>query len=496
MSADQSTASPIRSSGFRACLAFLLDIFPSEPILGLMHNKVRKTIVDHKLIDRGQGVLVGLSGGPDSVALLHILAGLRKSMRLRLRAVYINHGLRPRAARREEAFCEAFCRDLDIELQVVREKIKDLANERGQGVEETGRDFRYGVFQAIAAQDGFDRIAVAHHIDDRVETILLNLVRGAGRPGLIGMPIWRDNIIRPLYDCTKEDILGWLKSGDHQYCTDVSNRRSEYNRNFIRNKILPQLRDKINPRVDGAILNMAETLAEEEKYLSRVEDEAFRRGSSRSLAGKLELNLKDFKCHDSWLRRRILRRAVSETSGGSVALDRATTERLEKWTAGRSRSLTLPGKLQAVRANGKVVFCRERSTDYMEQLRPGQACRLEWPPLDFRASVKKGSSRPPRRKQSSRVQVDRDKVNLPLIIRNIRSGDRFTPLGMSGTKKVSDYLIDKKVPRVYRDEIPVVCDNKGIIWLVGLEIADRARIDKQTKEVLTVEYVKRPDSDR
>lgn len=459
-----------------------------------MHRKVRKTIGEHKLIGRGQPILVGLSGGPDSVALLHILAGLRKPLRLRLGAVYINHGLRPGPARKEESFCEELCQDLNIELQIVREKIRLLAKERGQGIEEAGRDFRYGVFEAVAARDGFDRIAVAHHVDDRVESILLNLFRGAGRPGLIGMPIWRDNIIRPLFDCTKEEILEWLKSGGHQYCTDVSNQKSEYNRNFIRNRIIPQLRDKINPKVDQAILGMAETLAEEESYLGRILAEAFQKDTSRSLAGKLELSLRDFRTHETWLRRRLLRECVSEATGGTISLDRLCTERLDKWASGKGESMTLPSKLQAAKASGKIIFYRERDPDYMEPLRPGQPCRIEWPPLEFRAKIKKTPGSPPRRKQPRRVQVDRDKVNLPLIVRNIRSGDRFTPLGMSGTKKVSDYLIDKKVPRVYRDEIPVVCDNKGIIWLVGLEIDNRTRIDKQTEEVLTVEYVKRRDS--
>jgi tRNA(Ile)-lysidine synthase len=460
-----------------------------------MQAKVRKTISEHKLFSRGQAVLVGLSGGPDSVALLRILCGLRKSMRLRLGAVYINHGLRPKAARKEEAFCEDLCRELSVELQIVREKIKQLAEERSQGIEETGREFRYGVFEAIAKKEGFDRIAIAHHIDDRVETILLSLFRGTGRTGLTGMPIWRGNIVRPMFDCTKDEILQWLKSGGHEYCTDVSNRQSEYNRNFIRNKILPQLRGKVNPRVDRAILGMAETLAEEERYLSEVVARTLQEDTSRSLGGKLELELKNLRSYDLWLRRRLLRQCVYVAGDEAVILDRLTTERLDNWTGGRGKSMTLPGRLQVTKANGKIVFYREREPDYMEQLRPGKPCRLDWPPLEFKARIKKKPSRLPRRKSPKGIQVDRDKINLPLIVRSIRSGDRFTPLGMSGTKKVSDYLIDKKIPRVYRDEIPVVCDNKGIIWLVGLEIADRARIDKHTEEVLTVEYARRRDTD-
>lgn len=475
---------------------FLLDFCGCARILGLMHNLVRKTLTENKLIKRGDSVLIGLSGGPDSVALTHVLAGLRKSMRLSLGAAYINHGLRPRDARREEAFCEDLCRSLNIELQIVREKIKDLARERGLGIEEAGRDFRYGVFEAIAEEDGYDKIAVAHHVDDRVETILLNLFRGAGRTGLTGMPIWRDKIIRPLFDCTKEEIIAWLKAGKHQYCTDVSNRQSEYNRNFIRNKVLPMLRDKVNPKVDQAILGMAETLAEEEQHLVALARNAFKESASYSPAGKLELNLDKLRAHELWLRRRILRQSVLEATSGSVVLDRSATERLDAWAAGRGRSMTLPAELQAAKASGKIVLFHEHEPDYMQQLRPGHPCRLKWPPFEFRAKVKKGSKISAKQRRSGRIQIDRDKINLPLIVRNIRSGDRFTPLGMSGTKKVSDYLIDKKVPRVYRDEIPVVCDNKGIIWLVGLEIDDRARIDKQTKEVLTVEYVRRQNDSR
>jgi len=234
-----------------------------------LRSIVRDTIEVHSLIDPGQSVLVALSGGPDSVALLHLLISLRDDLNLRLGAVHVNHRIRKREAQRDEKFCEALCEKLEIDLTIATEDIPARAKRLKQGIEETGREFRYDFFSFLADEDDYDRIALGHHADDQVETILFRLLRGSGRTGLLGMPVRRDQIVRPLLEVPKTDLLEYLKSHDLDYCLDSSNANLDYRRNYLRQKLLPMIREEINPAVDRALLSLRELLADEEAYFER-----------------------------------------------------------------------------------------------------------------------------------------------------------------------------------------------------------------------------------
>ncbi|MFH1687439.1 MAG: tRNA lysidine(34) synthetase TilS [bacterium] len=456
-----------------------------------MQAKVEKTIERHQLFERGNSVLVGLSGGPDSVALLHVLHRLPKQWRLSIEAVCINHCLRVRQAQREEQFCQELCDRLGVVLHIVRQDIKQLTKTPTTGLEEAGRRFRYGVYETLADSEGFDRVALGHHADDRVETILLNLFRGSGRAGVMGMPIRRDKIVRPLFECSKDEILDYLKSLKAPYCLDNSNRDCRFRRNFIRNRLLPLLRNRINPEVDQALLNAADILAEEEVPLAQFFERAKGNAVRVTPGGKIELDMGAFASYDRWLRSRLLRYCIATVSGGQAA-SRQTVERLSGWIDTTKRSLSIPGKVQVERIDGKLVFNTDAPTAYEAALTRGRWLPLQRPTMKLRWSCPR--TRPGRAElgaDPNRVWLDRDRVSPPLTVRNYRPGDRWRPLGMTGAKKVARYLIDKKVPMVYRDEIPVVCDQEGIVWLVGYEIADRVKIDPSTKEVIKIECAKR-----
>lgn len=477
---NSSTESPISLA-----LRPMTHILPVE-----MQTRIENTIKRHQLLEHGQSVLIGLSGGPDSVALLHVLHDLAKRWRLNLEAVYINHGLRPRQARREERFCQEQCDRLGVALHIVRQDISQLSGSPTTGLEEAGRRFRYGVWETIAEAEGLDRIALGHHAGDRVETILLNMFRGSGRGGLVGMPIRRDRIIRPLFECDKGEILSFLESREIAFCTDSSNRDCRFRRNFIRNRLLPMLRDRVNPGVDLALLSASEILAEEEQHLRSVFDRAADRAIATTPGGKIELALDTFHTYDKWLRSRLLRHCVTMASG-ELAADRKVTERLLGWIASAKRSISLPGKVQVERIDRKLVFFRKQTACFETTLSRGN-----WVPIDMPAMRLRWSR--PRTKPCDRdlrgsrhrVWLDADRVVLPMTVRNYRPGDRFRLLGLAGAKKVARYLMDKKVPRVYRDEVPVVCDQEGIVWLVGYEIADRVKISQSTREVIKIECAK------
>jgi tRNA(Ile)-lysidine synthase len=451
-------------------------------------NVVKNVIRRHELIARSESVLIALSGGPDSVALLHLLTRLRKSMNLSLTAVYINHLIRKRAAKKEEEFCQALCDRHALDLDIVTEDIPALAKRRKKGVEETARDFRYDVFELLAEEDGHDRIALGHHMDDRIETVLFRILRGTGTSGLVGIPIKRDKIIRPLYRLSRQDILAYLQKHKLDYCVDSSNEDAYFSRNFIRNRLLVQIRKRLNPQVDRAILNLSEIAAEEEGFLERLTDTAVRKSARMTPAGKIELDLNGLAAYDTAIRRRLLRRCVKTLSPRRLAPDKEVTDRLDQLVTTGGKTLPLPGRLRAIKIDDKLVIHRRDRCVFDQPLEPGRLCRLDLPSMDFRSRVIRQRSGSPARERKSRiVTLDWQKLHLPLHVRNIRAGDRFRPLGLGGTKKIGDYLTDRKVPAVYRDEIPVVCDAKGVVWLVGYEIDDRVKVDRNTGKVVSIE---------
>lgn len=452
-------------------------------------GKVRRTIEEHHLLSGGEAVLVALSGGPDSVALLQLLVGLSRSLDLTLTAVYLNHGIRKRAAAREEKFCSALCERLAVECLVVREDIPALALREKKGLEETARDFRYALFEKIVEERHLDKIALGHHADDQVETVLFRLARGTGRSGLLGIPHRRGRIIRPLLDLRKDEILNYLNDNGIEYCLDRSNLESKYRRNYLRNKLLPALRKNLNPSVDRAILNLVDSLEAEEAFLLGETAKAVRRSLSRSPGGKLELDLKRFSGYDKWLRRRLLRYCLKATCVAGLAPDKRTVERLDQLAAEAEGAVALVGGWRAVASGGRLVFHRSKPLRFDRVLKPGKSIRLE--PLRSNLSSRLQNRRQTRlvkKTRSRQVLVDWLKVSPPLRVRSLKPGDKFRPLGMTGHKKVGDFLTDRKVPRVYRDEIPVVCDSKGIIWVVGQELADRVKIDNNTRKVLSIAY--------
>ncbi len=460
-----------------------------------MLKKVRNTIREHELLSVGDSVLVALSGGPDSVALLHLLSCLQKGMELRLAVVYVNHQIRPRAAKKEERFCRELCDKLRVELTVVREDIPALARSKKKGLEETARDFRYSLFKKLATEYGCDRIALGHHVDDRVETILFRILRGTGRTGLQGIPIKRGGLVRPLYDVTKKEIYAYLKRHRLQFCVDQTNTGIDFARNYIRNRLLTDVRRYLNPQVDVALLNLSETAHQEEAFLNGIVRRAQKKIVRTTVGGKIELDLKRFREYDIWLRRRLLRHCLRELSPYGQAPDRTVVNRLDEVCLTGGKALSLPDERQAIRTGDKLVLYSKGGFAYSEELKPGKTCKLSQLRLNIRCRLPVVFDGPlEKTKRSRRVWLDWERLFPPLVVRNIKRGDRFVPLGMKGTKKIGNYLTDRRVARVYRDEIPVVCDQKGIVWLVGYEIADRVKINSSTTKVIGIEVTERRKS--
>lgn len=457
-----------------------------------MFAKISETIENYDLITRGNSVLVALSGGPDSVAMLDILCRMRRGFKLNLLAVYVNHRIRPRAASRETAFCANLCEKLKVRFISISADVPALAAESKMSLEQAGREVRYREFGRIADENAVDRIALGHHADDRAETILFRIIRGTGTAGLKGLPIKRGKIVRPLYYVTKKEILAYLEQRKLEFCLDSSNLKADFKRNYIRLRLLPEIRRNLNPAVDSALLGLGETAEAEDQLLETVAAQAIKKAVRFSPGEKIELDLSLFPNYDLWLRRRLIRYCVTLLSPSGLAPDRKVTERLVNPAPTGRRSISLPGGIQATEVTGKLVFHRKKKQHYCEELRPGTIQSLKYPSIDLKLRLIRGQkSLVKKERRSSKISIDAGKVKSRLMVRSIRTGDRFRPLGMKGSKKVGDYLTDRKVHPIYRDEIPLVCDNEGIVWLVGFEIAERVKVDNNTKKVLRIEYTRR-----
>lgn len=450
-------------------------------------DKTAKTIVSYGLIEKENAILVGLSGGPDSVALLHILYRLRRQFDFILGAAYINHRLRPRIAKKEADFCADLCSRLSLPFLYKEVDIPNLAKREKKGIEETARKYRYQALVDLAKREGYRKIAVGHHRDDRAETILFNLFRGAGRQGAIGLPISRDNIIRPLYDVTREEIIAYLGRNRLAYMTDRSNLSSVYTRNRIRRRLIPTIEKEISGRAIDNLIRFSDILAAEDKFLRQTMFHLYKRIVFVTPGGKFKLDLTRGFSYDKWLKRRLIMQWLSDA--GLWEIDYVEVERVINLTESRVNVRRSLRDRWSIEKSGNDLFLYRpgKAIGRLEMNIPGRV-ELLYPTLWISAERAGRRSLRSIRKSAGRIAyVDAAKLSGNVFVSGPKKGMKFRPCGRPGSKKVGDFLTDIKYPRPLRDELPVLCDQKGIIWLAGLEIDDRVKIDSHTKETVKLE---------
>lgn len=450
-------------------------------------DKAAKVIALYSLIEKGDAVLVGLSGGPDSVALLHILYRLQHQFGFNLGAVYINHRLRPRIAKKEANFCADLCSRLSLPFLYDEVDIPHLAKMERRGIEETARKYRYQALVDLAQQDGYQKIAVGHHQDDRAETILFNLFRGTGRQGVISLPISRGNIIRPLYDVTRKEIMAYLDRHRLAYMIDRSNLSPVYTRNRLRHRLIPTIEKEISERAIDNLIRFSDILAAEDKFLRQTMFPLYRRIVYVTPGGKFKLDLTRWFNYDKWLKRRLIMQWLSDAELWEI--DYVEVERMINIAEGKNNiRRSLPGHWSVEKCGNEMFLYQSGNIiDKFEINIPG---RIELPYPELCISTERAGRRSLHsiKKFAGRIAyVDAAKLSGEIFVSGVKKGMKFRPCGRPGSKKVGDFLTDIKYPRPLRDELPIICDQKGIVWLAGLEIDDRVKIDSHTKETVKFE---------
>jgi tRNA(Ile)-lysidine synthase len=481
----------------------IVKIKVAEIMLPLEYE-TRRLISRMALLPRGSRVVLGVSGGADSMALLLVLAALRHEFELELTAVYVDHGLRPAEARAEASLVAEQAGALGVDFRGGSIPVRDRAEQTGQSLEATGRELRYGFLQQVARELGGAVVAVAHQADDQAEELLLRLIRGSGRAGLAGMP-WVNaaGVIRPFLGFTKERLRDYLRERGVRWLEDSSNADRRFLRNRVRLELLPMLEARFNPGVRESLRRTVEILDSEEELLIAMARQAFDRilvvepdRAGVEPARDLRLTVDVLSREPLALQRRVMEMALVRL--GAPASFQAIADLLA--LAGRTGGeLHLSGGLRVarqgellrfhypagpVRGRGRLAVAASQP---FAQVIPGPG---RWPlAAPGMAILVESLEQPPAAEQLRAGQadyLDAATVGFPLLARSVRPGDRFHPLGGPGRRKVSDFLTDRKVPRRQRGKVVVLESGGEICGLLGLRIDQRCRLTASTGPVLKV----------
>ena len=420
-------------------------------------------------VSERDGVLVALSGGADSVALLLELHKLQKNGKiLRVEAAHLNHAIRKDDADADEAFCAELCERLGVPLHTERIDVPLLQKETGVSLELAARNARYAFLERVRADRDLDCIAIGHHRDDQAETLLLHLLRGSGTDGLVGMRLRSGRLIRPLLYTDKTAILAYLSERGQSWCTDETNFETDATRNRIRMNVMPAL-ETVNPAAKKALSDAAAHIAEDSDYLNALAVEAGKTcGTNRKMLSALPRPI----------RLRVLRNLLPYTDFTAADLDRLDALLLEQ----TGDVATLKNGVLAWLDAKELRIGREETEPYSTPVPDTGSVKLPRGTL-FVEQV--GKAKIPCGRFDA--YIDADRLQGSLIARSPKDGDRFTPLGMTGSKLLSDYLTDRKVPRFERN-MPILCDEIGVVWVAGHTVDERMRVTADSNHILHYHY--------
>lgn len=471
---------------------------------------LEKTVRRRGLLERGDRVLVAVSGGPDSVALLRGLIELRSRYDLSLTVGHFNHGLRGAASDAEERFVTELALKAGLEPRTGRMPTASV-RPRGRSLEDWCREHRYTFLDATAREIQAGKIALGHHRRDQAETVLMNLLRGSGIEGLKGiLPIRDGRYIRPLLDTDPAEIRAFLESRSLSFRNDASNRDIRHLRNRIRHDLLPRLETVYNPAIVRGISRMAEIAGLENDFMESVLPEAYASAGGREGQGGVRFDIPAFLTLHEAIQNRLILLVVRRLIGAPSGLTHAHIQ-LVRNLLGRSgyAEVHLAGGITATRSYDHLSFqrtadvsspatrsqhrpsrLRRKSTDAeagfqfdvpipgVLSLAPG--CRLRFEVAGVTRPVPTGREI---------ACLDYERIRFPLVCRGVRTGDRIQPLGMAGTKKVRRLLLDAKVPLEERGRVPLLVDDEGVLWVAGVCLSERARVSDRTRTVLKAEII-------
>lgn len=471
-------------------------------------EKVKNTIVKYKMLRKGDRVLVCVSGGADSVALLHVLNRLRGGLGISLHIAHLDHMMRPRESHKDMLFVKKIAKRFDIPVTASRINVPQIVQKKGSSLEDTARDERYKFFLKVALKINANKIATAHTMDDQAETVLMRLLRGSGVTGLRGIPPKRsmDNclVLRPLIRIWKRDLVDYLKENNLNFRLDSSNLDINILRNRIRLKLLPLIKKGYNPNISEVLVNISENLNDIFEYMEEESRKAFLDSRMKANDDEVAISLSKLLKRDIAIQKEIVRMAIRELKGDLNRITYNHWQDIDSMIKEKSTgaSLDLPDGIRCIKEYERLVFCRRkkkspglRKTFSVSLPGTTDIHEMGLEVVTRILGTRKELPKELKRKKNSIYEdteefFDFDKIILPLALRYKRQGDRLVPLGMKGTKKLKDLFIDEKIARDVRERIPVVITGRGaherIIWVPPLRIADAVKVTDDTKRVVGI----------
>jgi tRNA(Ile)-lysidine synthase len=462
---------------------------------------VDEALTKHGLIAEGESVLIGVSGGPDSVALLHLLLDRVPARRLHLGIAHLNHQLRD-GADRDEEFVRQLAGDLGLPFHGHRADVRAWQARCRLSLEEAARQVRYAFFEEVCAANGYAKIALGHHADDNAETLMLHLLRGSGRLGLAGIPAIRAGVtIRPLIFATRSDIADYLRTRGIPYVSDPTNTDDAFFRNRIRHRLIPDLERDYHPGMRAILSRTALILRAEEEWLDSLVEPIYGSLLTAEGEGRVGLSAPALVRLPLAAARRVVRKALIQVKHDLRRVAFAHVEQVLELARRTTDAgpLHLPGHVYVRRQGDEIIVSRaegaggrplpdETPRDFEYRLAGCGGLTIQETGDCIRLSEVAAAAIPELAGCCPQTAyLDMAAVEFPVIVRNFRPGDRFSPLGMAGTQKLKKYFIDHKVRRAERRRCPLLISRGRLLWVAGHRMDHLAGLSRQTRRVLKAE---------
>jgi tRNA(Ile)-lysidine synthase len=475
--------------------------------MSVIMEKVLRCLSAHRMLARNDGVVIGVSGGPDSVALLLALmdASRIRRLNLKLRIVHLNHRIRGREADNDEKFVRKLAARFRLPISVRKRDIRKIAAKQRKSLELVAREVRYGVYRECARKNGATKIALGHTSDDNAETFFFNLMRGAGFTGLGGIPPKRKLedtedvfIIRPLMEISRKEVLQFLREKGECFRLDSSNLRTQFYRNKIRHKLIPLIEKEFNPGIREHVSRLTPFFSKLDREYRRRAERLWKRAHKRSRKGELRFGSQALAAQEEILVGYFMRRVLDFFDEDARGLTFNDVRRMQKLFSSK-------GVHKSLRVGRSEVRVEKTANNVIFRMGGARAGKVPWRRLGVPGKAVYGKQgwriaaelveKPERLKRGARFQeiVDFEKAGgggARFCVRSRRKGDVFRPLGMVGTKKLQDFFIDAKVPESERDGIPLVVSDEKIIWVVGHRISEGVKVDGNTRRFLKLSFIR------
>ena len=443
-----------------------------------MINKVKDTIEKFDMVKRGDTIIVGVSGGADSVCLTDVLNSLKEELELNIILVHINHNIRGEEADRDEAFVLSLGERYGNKVKVFSYNVAKLAKESGQSIEEMGRELRYKAFLEVAEDKA--KIAVAHNINDNCETMIMRFFRGSGVKGLSGISPVRDNIIRPLIEVERWEIEKYCTMNGLEYCKDSTNEIDIYTRNKIRNKLIPYIEREFNPSIVKCLYRTSEIMHSEEVYLNELAELAY---IDCEISPK-RIAVDRLNTYDKVIQRRIIRLGVSELS---INLYNVSYDHIESVLSlinkPSGKIIELPNNIRAVRESNVIHLYIEKDIKNFEyDIALNEVQYYNELGANILLSTYKIEDND---KIICTIDFDYDKIKTDIVLRSRKAGDKIFIKGIGGSKSIKDLFIEQKIPMIIRNSIPILATKDGsVLWVMDLKTSDEFKATDSSANLL------------